>query len=160
MVNRSRLVGLSLGLAATLCPLTRASAKDEIIASCRLGQGHSFYAPSSAMSGKDAGWQNDGWKSDASRLLLLRNGKKYNLVTRDAIGTKSANADGAEVLRLASANPSVYQIASIYPAKATVEVFTFVMNAKGGGGQMLWTSARTGGSFIGPKVGAYVGQCD
>lgn len=160
MTNPSRtLTALAFSIAAYLSAPTTASANDEIIASCQLGKGHSFYAPSSLMKGSDAGWKDDGWSSDASRLLLMRNGKEYNLITRDAIGSKSATGDGAKVLRLSSANPNIFQIASIYPATATVEVFTFVMNAKGGG-QVLWTSARTGGEFVGPKVGAYVGKCE
>ena len=135
-----------LSIAFAIAGVVPAVAADKLIASCHLGQGFSYYdgAPDS-LTAKKPEWARDGWKDSSARLSLLFDGKDYNLIIKDAIGTTSAVERGATVIRIENGSDNIFQILSVYPGeRSTVEVFTFVRRPPLAG-KVIWTSARTGG---------------
>lgn len=150
-----------LTLALVAAAAVPSYAADKLIASCHLGQGYSYYdgAPE-YLTAKKPEWSRDGWKDSAARLTLLFDGKNYNLIIKDALGTTSAVENGATVIRIENGDPNIFQVLSVYAGeRSTVEVFTFVRRPPLPG-RVIWTSARTGGSILPPKIGGYVGDCE
>ena len=135
-----------------------ATAAPQILADCHLGKGHSFFEPSSLIPQKEAGWQNDGWSNAAARVVFMRDGDKLDLIVRDAVGTKSVVEDGGRVIRLPTNNSADLLFTTIYLETGTVETY-LVVAKKSGPSKLLWTSVRSGGNILGPKIGSYVGMC-
>lgn len=82
---------------------------------------------------------------------LVRDGDNFDIFITDAAGTRSAKADGAEVIPTEAANGAITLLVA-YPKALETYLFDFESS------EMIFTSMRIS---VGPKTAAvFVGSCE
>ena len=80
-----------LAVALTVAAFT---ANAEIVATCGISEGRSYYIPGGLVTGKHAGWTDE--KISKGSFQLIRSGDEYDIVFTDSTGrTLSSKGDGA-----------------------------------------------------------------
>jgi hypothetical protein len=121
----------ALGLTALNLP---AVVKAEVVISCDSPSGQRYA-------------QGHGWFSDAftgGLFQLVRDGDKFDIFVTDVAGTRSARADGANVIATEIANSSITLVAA-YPRALETYLFDFENN------EMIFTSMKIS---VGPRTAA------
>lgn len=99
------------------------------------------------------GWAEDGISSGS--FELIQDGDEFDIITRDAVGSRSSKADGALIVRVEGDIPSAFIILAAYNT-GTVEHFLFELTPQGEG-QVVWGTVRSQGSL--PKSSLMQAKC-
>jgi hypothetical protein len=130
------------------------SASAGTITTCGASSGHRYNltSPNPYLS-YPKGWASDG--ISAGSFELIQDGEDYDIITRDAVGSRSSKADGAIIVRADGDIPGVFVILAAYNT-GTVEHFLFELTPQGEG-QVVWGTVRPMGSL--PKSSLMQAKC-
>jgi hypothetical protein len=111
----------------------------EVVAACGPSVGTGYYLMTSAIPTKDAGWKGEKEEAGAG-FQLVRNGADFDIFFTDALGTKSAKADGGTVL-LGSTNEQlgIMNILVTYSGTGVLESYLFNLAAR----NVVYTVTKT-----------------
>lgn len=133
--------------------LLAAPAGATILTRCGASEGLSYFLQGPAVSPGQTGWQPD--RLSGGGVILIADPSGVDLVFTDAVGTRSARADGATVLPLQGAEGKLLVLV-VYPSTATAESYVFDLDSAGRG-SVIWTSSRAGGPI--QRVVAMSARC-
>ena len=104
-------------------------AHPEVLAACGPSSGTGYYLMTPAITAKDAGWKKE--KEEPGGFQLVRSGADFDIFFTDALGTRSAKADGATV-SLGSTNEQlgILNILVTYSGTGVLESYLFNLAAK------------------------------
>lgn len=130
----------------TVAATNQASA--QVLATCGASSGYSYYLPGPITTAEQAGWTEDG--ISAGGVQLMMDGDSFDIIYTDAIGGRSARADGGTVVGYEAAAGFLVLVA--YPD--VIETYQFNTEAK----QLVWTQNKA--HSITRKLAAFVADCD
>jgi hypothetical protein len=99
------------------------------------------------------GWATDGIAKGS--FELIQDGENFDIITTDAVGSRSTKADGAAIIRANGDIPGVFVILAAY-STGTVEHYLFELTPQGEG-QVVWGTVRPMGSL--PKSSLMQAKC-
>lgn len=122
---------------------TVAPAFGKTITKCGASSGYRFDVPGPLSGVTDAhGWSKD--QISQGEFSLIIDGKEADIITTDAVGTRSSKADGARVIILNGPEPRTFVVMVVYTDTGTLEHFLFSLKADGSG-DVVWGTSRAGG---------------
>jgi hypothetical protein len=142
----SRLLLSALILSATFVP-----AQALVLTKCGPSKGKAYYLPGGMMQ---SGWQDDGIAKGGVQLVV--DGASYDLFYTDAVGTRSATADGFQV-SLIPAHSGRILVLAVNHHTGVVEHYLFHLDAVGRG-IVVWGTIRPTEPF--PKSSLMTADCD
>jgi hypothetical protein len=131
------------------------NANAAIIARCGASSGFAFYFQSAIVPADQAGWSDDA-VGDGEIQLIVDASSGPDIVYSDAVGTRSATAEGALVTFVGGAADGFLIVLLVYPNRAVLEHYVFQLD-DAGNGTVVWGSARAGGML--QKSNLLVAEC-
>jgi hypothetical protein len=119
----------------------------QVVATCGASKGYSYFLPGPLTSADQAGWEEDGISNGG--LQLLQDGDNFDIVYTDAVGSRSAKADGATVFGYQAAAGILVLL--VYPD--VLETYQFNLESK----QLAWTQNKAFATIR--KVAAFTSNC-
>lgn len=134
-------------LAFAILPLTAGPSLAQVMFSCGASSGYSYFLAGPLVEPSAEGWQEDG--ISAGGIELIRDGDDYDIIYTDAVGGRSAKADGGRIIAF-EADAGILVIAA-YPN--VIETFQFNQTSK----KVAWTQNKAHPSSR--KIAAFVSDC-
>lgn len=104
------------------------AARAEVVAVCGASEGRSYFPPSTLVSAKDGGWQED--RISEGSFQLVRSGENYDIIFTDATGgTLSSKGDGGHVATGFDTSGNLL-VTVLYPG-VSIETYVFWFALKG-----------------------------
>ncbi len=130
------------------------SASAGTITTCGASSGYRYNlaSPNPLMSVPE-GWAKDGISNGS--FALIQDGDEFDIITSDAVGSRSTKADGALIVRVEGDVPGTFVVLAAYNT-GTVEHFLFELTPRGEG-QVVWGTVRAQGSL--PKSSLMQAKC-
>jgi hypothetical protein len=111
----------------------------ETLTECGQSDGYAYYFSSALVPADKSGWKHDG--VDGSRIILNFTNGKFDLLTKDAIGSaRSVEEDGGTIF-VRKSNNGLIALTVIYDADAAT-FFVFQIDDRGNG-TMVSSLVRT-----------------
>ncbi len=126
----------------------------DVVTRCGASAGMSFNFPSVLTSKDQLGWQKDGVSSGS--IQLVRSGAQFDVIYTDGLGTRSARAEGFDVVRVPGTEDRRYLLVAMNASSGVVEHWMFDLDSSGRG-QVAWGTIRGGALF--PKSSLMVAAC-
>lgn len=120
----------------------------QVVASCGASSGYSYNLPGPITPAEQAGWTADTISKGG--VQLMKDGESFDIIYTDALGGRSAKADGGTVVGYAAAAGFLVIVA--YPSVIETYQFNFDSN------QMLWTQNKA--HPLSRKLAAFVSNCE
>jgi hypothetical protein len=133
-------IALGMLLMTVLLPFGVAA---KTLTRCGASEGYRYDLPGSAPKSPNLGWSRDTISKGQFDLIL--DGNEADIVTTDAVGTRSSKGDGASVLVFTGDLPGTFVVLLAYTT-GTIEHFLFSLSADGSG-EVVWGTARAQGPF-------------
>lgn len=137
-------------LLATNLLLFAASGNSETLTSCGGTAGKAYFFESPLLDANDVGWTDDRLSDGA--IALVRQGGKFDILSKDALGMISARSQGAEVYFI-DAYQDFITILVNYPG-GSKEIYTFDFERS----RVTWSQHKFGVFF--DKAHTMVGECE
>ncbi|WMT90175.1 hypothetical protein [Pelagibacterium sp. H642] len=137
-----------IGFISLILAVFTQAASAQTLAVCGASSGYAYFPAVGLVTEDQSGWAEDGI-SDGG-IMLLRDGDAYDIVYTDAVGGRSARADGFEVIGF----PTSTGVLVLTMSSVTAETYHFDIENR----QLAWTQNK----FDAPinKVAAFVSDCE
>jgi hypothetical protein len=143
---------ITLVLLTVLCSETAAA---EVVTRCGASDGFAYYLPGGAVPTDKSRWRKDAITN--GRIELLASGTQFDIIHTDAGGvSKSARADGFEIITLPQPQSGSLLIIGVHAQHALMEHWLFNLDADGVG-ILIWGTSRA--STIIRKSALYEAKC-
>jgi hypothetical protein len=119
----------------------------QVMFNCGASEGYSYYLSGALASPENEGWVEDGIGQGG--IQLLRDGTDYDIIYTDALGGRSAKADGGRVIGFEADSGTMVLV--VYPN--VVETYQFNPTSR----KVVWTQNKA--HPISRKIAAFVSQC-
>lgn len=133
--------------------LSTFGAAAKTVTRCGASEGYRYDLPGLAPQEADLGWKPD--KISKGQFELIVDGDAADIITADAVGTRSSKADGASVLVIDGDKKGTFLVLLAY-STGTFEHFLFSLKPNGAG-EVVWGTARAQGAF--PKSSLMRAAC-
>lgn len=134
-------------LSVALVASTPVATQAQVLFNCGPSEGYSYYLSGAIASPEQDGWERDGISNGG--LQLLQDGQEYDIIYTDALGGRSAKADGGRVIGF-EADAGVLVLVA-YPN--VFETYQFNPSSK----KVVWTQNKA--HPISRKIAAFVSEC-
>lgn len=138
----------SITFASLMC-VGITSAQGQIIAQCGASTGFAYYFERGLVPAGEGGWTKDA--ISGGKILLLKHADAFDIVFEDVSGSRSARAEGANIVPLVFDAEGALILAA-YPA--VLETYSFSFETR----EVVWTQAKLSGAV--DKTAAYHAVCE
>ena len=126
------------------------TATAEIIAKCKPLKGYAYWSPGSMIAKDKVGWGTDSISS--SSIVLVRNGKDYDIRFRDLKGSESGTREQGGKVFLVNQTASSIVLLAIYGG-GTTEIYSYNFQTK----KLSYFADKLGGMI--PSAKLLIGPC-
>jgi len=132
------------------------SALGEVVTRCGPSEGYAYFLNGPLVTADQSGWSKDGVSKGG--IELVRNGREFDVIVTDTIGTKSMKGEGFIIVPVPQSSQSaITTLITFHQDTGVVEHYMFQLDPSGNG-TLVWGSVKGGGALI-QKSGVYRSAC-